>query len=162
MISMRVIRVRAKVVSPKLYTQEEMDSMSAELASCRSQIMGLKQKNAQLEADFDIEKKNHALATAGVQMWQTIANENEADARNWKVRAESVAKAKSEDETLYLKATNDLAARLIKAMDDAEAARAEVANLNLELMERGVRIEELERRIEWLKTHSDTGADSVS
>ena len=152
---MKVIKVRAKVVSPKLYTQEQMDSMSAELGSCRSQIMGLKQKNAQLSSELDIEKKNHALASAGVQMWQRIANENEADARNWKARAESVAKAKSEDETLYLKATNDLAARLIKAMDDAEAARIEAANLNLELMERGVRIEELERRITWLEGHSN-------
>ena len=152
---MKVIKVRAKVVSPKLYTQEQMDSMSAELGSCRSQIMGLKQKNAQLSSELDIEKKNHALASAGVQMWQRIANENEADARNWKARVESVAKAKSEDETLYLKATNDLAARLIKAMDDAEAARIEAANLNLELMERGVRIEELERRITWLEGHSN-------
>ena len=152
---MKVIKVRAKVVSPKLYTQEQMDSMSAELGSCRSQIMGLKQKNAQLSSELDIEKKNHALASAGVQMWQRIANENEADARNWKARAESVAKAKSEDETLYLKATNDLAARLIKAMDDAEAARIEAANLNLELMERGVRIEELERRIALLEGHSN-------
>ena len=162
MINMKVIRVKAKVVSPKMYTQEDMDAMTAELASCRAQIMGLKQKNAQLEADFDIEKKNHALATAGVQMWQRIANENEADARNWKARADAAVKAKRDAEDLGMRAANDLAARLVKAMDEADAARAEAADLNLELMERGVRIEELERRIEWLQAHSDTGADFVS
>ena len=159
---MKVIRVKAKVVSPKMYTQEDMDAMSAELASCRSQIMELKQKNAQLEANFDIEKKNHALATAGVQMWQKIANEMEADARNWKARADAAVKAKRDSEDLGMKAANDLVARLVKAMDEAEAARAQAADLNLELIERGVRIEELERRIEWLQAHSDTGADFVS
>ena len=162
MINMKVIKVRAKVVSPKLYTQEQMDSMSAELASCRNQIMGLKQKNAQLEADFDIEKKNHALATGGVQMWQRIANENEADARNWKARADAAVKAKRDAEDLALRTVNDLAARLVKALDEADTARAEAEDLRLELMERGVRIEELERRIEWLQAHSDTDADFVS
>ena len=40
---MKVFQVKAKVASSKLYTQEQMDSMGEELASCRNQIMGLKQ-----------------------------------------------------------------------------------------------------------------------
>ena len=67
---MKVVRVKVKVSSSKLYTQEQMDSMSAELASLRDQVMGLKQKNAKLDAELDIERKNHALALAGVQLWQ--------------------------------------------------------------------------------------------
>ncbi|MBQ8242267.1 MAG: hypothetical protein IJZ40_02145 [Bacteroidaceae bacterium] len=67
---MKVVRVKVKVSSSKLYTQEQMDSMSAELASMRDQLMGLKQKNAKLESELDIERKNHALALAGVQLWQ--------------------------------------------------------------------------------------------
>ena len=67
---MKVVRVKAKVSSPKLYTQEQMDSMSAELASLRDQVMELKQKNAKLASELDIERKNHALALAGVQLWQ--------------------------------------------------------------------------------------------
>ena len=67
---MKVVRVKVKVSSSKLYTQEQMDSMSAELASMRDQLMGLKQKNAKLDAELDIERKNHALALAGVQLWQ--------------------------------------------------------------------------------------------
>ena len=153
MINMKVIRVRAKVASKPVIEDaafwKRAAEQNAELAK-------------QLAAELDIEKKNHALATAGVQMWQRIANENEADARNWKARADAAVKAKRDAEDLGMRAANDLAARLVKAMDEADAARAEAADLNLELMERGVRIEELERRIEWLQAHSDTGADFVS
>ena len=153
MINMKVIRVRAKVATKPVIEDaafwKRAAEQNAELAK-------------QIADELDIEKKNHALATAGVQMWQRIANENEADARNWKVRADAAVKAKRDAEDLGMKAANDLAARLVKAMDEADAARAEAANLNLELMERGVRIEELERRIEWLEAHSNTGADFVS
>ena len=153
MINMKVIRVRAKVATKPVIEDaafwKRAAEQNAELAK-------------QIADELDIEKKNHALATAGVQMWQRIANENEADARNWKARADAAVKAKRDAEDLGMKAANDLAARLVKAMDEADAARAEAANLNLELMERGVRIEELERRIEWLEAHSNTGADFVS
>ena len=153
MINMKVIRVKAKVATKPVVEDtafwKRAAEQNAELAK-------------QIADELDIEKKNHALAIAGIQMWQKIANENEADARNWQARAESAEKAKNEDRALCMQATNDLAARLVKAMDERDEARAEAANLNLELMERGVRIEELERRIEWLQAHSDTGVDFVS
>ena len=153
MINMKVIRVKAKVAAKPVIEDaafwKRAAEQNAELAK-------------QIAAELDIEKKNHALATAGVQMWQRIANENEADARNWKARADAAVKAKRDAEDLGMKAANDLAARLVKTMDEADAARAEVADLNLELMERQCRIDELERRIEWLQAHSDTGADFVS
>ena len=57
---MKVIKVRAKVVSPKLYTQEQMDSMSAELGSCRNQIIGLKQKAAGYESLYHAAKEEAA------------------------------------------------------------------------------------------------------
>jgi len=153
MINMKIIRVKAKVATKPVVEDaafwKRAAEQNAELAK-------------QIAAELDIEKKNHALATAGVQMWQRIANENEVDARNWKARADAAAKAKRDAEDLGMRAANDLAARLVKAMDEADAARAEAEDLRLELMERGVRIEELERRIEWLQTHSDTGTDFVS
>ena len=153
MINMKVIRLRAKVATKPVVEDaafwKRAAEQNAELAK-------------QLADELDIEKKNHALATAGVQMWQKIANENEADARNWKARADAAVKAKRDAEDLGMRAANDLAARLVKAMDEADAARAEAEDLRLELMERGVRIEELERRIEWLQAHSDTGADFIS
>ena len=153
MINMKVIRVKAKVATKPVVEDAAFWKRAAEQnAELAKQIAG----------ELDIEKKNHALATAGVQMWQRIANENEADARNWKARADAAVKAKRDAEDLSMKAANDLAARLVKAMDEADAARAEVEDLRLELMERGVRIEELERRIEWLQAHSNTEADFVS
>ena len=153
MINMKVIRVKAKVATKPVVEDAAFWKRAAEQnAELAKQIAG----------ELDIEKKNHALATAGVQMWQRIANENEADARNWKARADAAVKAKRDAEDLGMKAANDLAARLVKAMDEADAARAEAEDLRLELMERGVRIEELERRIEWLQAHSNTEADFVS
>ena len=162
MINMKVIRVKAKVVSPKLYTQEDMDSMSAELASCRNQIMGLKQRNAQLEADFDIEKRNHALATAGVQLWQKEA-ENVTKAYRKEVGAAEYWKEQYErSQQEGGKSVSQLAEMLIKANEERDAAISKAADLNLELMERECRIEELERRIEWLQAHSNTEAEVVS
>ena len=153
MINMKVIRVKAKVATKPVVEDAAFWKRAAEQnAELAKQIAG----------ELDIEKKNHALATAGVQMWQRIANENEADARNWKARADAAVKAKRDAENLGMKAANDLAARLVKTMDEADAARAEAEDLRLELMERGVRIEELERRIEWLQAHSNTEADFVS
>ena len=153
MINMKVIRVKAKVATKPVVEDAAFWKRAAEQnAELAKQIAG----------ELDIEKKNHALATAGVQMWQRIANENEADARNWKARADAAVKAKRDAEDLGMKAANDLAARLVKTMDEADAARAEAEDLRLELMERGVRIEELERRIEWLQAHSNTEADFVS
>ena len=127
MINMKVIRVKTKVATKPVVEDaafwKRAAEQNAELAK-------------QIADELDIEKKNHALATAGVQMWQRIANENEADARSWKARADAAVKAKRDADDLALRAANDLAARLIKAMDEAEAAQAEAANLNLELMER--------------------------
>lgn len=138
---MKVVRVKTKAAIENAAFWKRMAKQNAELAK-------------QIDKELDIEKKNHALAIAGVQMWQKIANENEADARNWKARAESAEKAKNEDRALCMQATNDLAARLVKAMDERDAARAEAANLGLELMERNARIDELERRIAWLENRS--------
>ena len=143
MINMKVIRVKTKAAAKPIIEDaafwKRAAEQNAELAK-------------QLADELDIEKKNHALATAGVQMWQRIANENEADARNWKARADAAVKAKRDADDLALRAANDLAARLIKAMDEADAARAEAANLNLELMERECRIDELVKRIQWLES----------
>jgi hypothetical protein len=145
MINMKIVKVKAKVATKPVIEDaafwKRAAGQNAELAK-------------QITDELEVEKKNHALAIAGIQMWQKIANENEADARNWQARAESAEKAKNEDKALCMKATNDLAARLVKAMDERDEARVEAANLNLELMERNARIDELERRIAWLENHS--------
>ena len=162
MINMKVIQVKAKVASSKLYTQEQMDSMSEELASCRNQIMGLKQRNAQLEEELNIEKKNHALMTAGMQMWQNRANETEKELRRergganyWKEKYEGSQKEGG-------KSISQMAEMLIAANEERDSAISRAADLNLEIMEREARIAELEKRIAWLENEGSHAATIVS
>ena len=134
MINMKVIRVKAKIV-PKTYTEEHLREVYQRLAD----TYGSEQERLLSELSFAHQENERLRATLAVEK-----------------------KKCSEAYDLSIKASADLAARLVKTMDEADAARAEVEDLRLELMERGVRIEELERRIEWLQAHSDTGADFVS
>ena len=134
MINMKVIRVRAKVV-PKTYTEEHLNEVYQRLANA----YGNEMERLRNELTFAHQENERLRANLAVEK-----------------------KKASEAYDLSIKASADLAARLVKTMDEADAARAEAEDLRLELMERGVRIEELERRIEWLQTHSDTGADFVS
>ena len=134
MINMKVIQVKAKV-APKTYTEEHLQEVYQRLADAYG---------------GGIERLRNEL---------TFAHQE-----NERLQAQLTVEKKKASEAydLSLKASADLAARLVKAMDEADAARAEAEDLNLELMERQCRIEELERRIEWLQAHSDTGADFIS
>ena len=134
MIDMKVIRVKAKVV-PKTYTEEHLREVYQRLADA----YGSEQERLRNELSFAHQENERLRATLAVEK-----------------------KKASEAYDLAIKASADLAARMVKAMDEADAARAEVADLNLELMERECRIGELERRIEWLQAHSNTEADFVS
>ena len=134
MINMKVIRVKAKI-APKTYTEEHLQEVYKRLADAYG---------------GEIERLRNEL---------TFAHQE-----NERLQAQLTVEKKKASEAydLSIKASADLAARLVKAMDEADAARAEVEDLNLQLMERQCRIDELERRIEWLQAHSDTGADFVS
>ena len=134
MINMKVIRVKAKV-APKTYTEEHLNEVYQRLANAYGS---------------ELERLRNELTFAH--------QENERLRANLAVEK----KKASEAYDLSIKASADLATRLVKAMDERDEARVEAADLNLELMERGVRIEELERRIEWLQAHSNTEADFVS
>ena len=134
MINMKVIRLKAKVV-PKTYTEEHLREVYQRLADA----YGSEQERLHNELKF-------------------------AHQENERLHAQLATEKKKCNEAynLAIKASADLAERLVKTMDEADAARAEAADLNLELMERQCRIDGLERRIEWLQAHSDTGADFVS
>ena len=143
---MKVIRLKVKVnpevnarlkekAAEKTYTEEHLREVYQRLADA----YGSEQERLHNELMFAHQENERLRATLAVEK-----------------------KKASEAYDLAIKASADLAARLVKTMDEADAARAEAEDLRLELMERGVRIEELERRIEWLQAHSDTGADFVS
>ena len=116
----------------------------------------LKQRVAQLEEELAIEKKNHALATAGVQLWQQEAEKitkvyrkEVGAAEYWKEQYEKLQKDG--------KSIAQLADMLIKANEERAAAIAEAADLNLELMDREFRIDELERRVKFLEAAAADG-----
>ena len=134
MINMKVIQVKAKV-APKTYTEEHLREVYQRLADAYG---------------GEIERLRNEL---------TFAHQE-----NERLQAQLTVEKKKASEAydLSIKASADLAARLIKAIDERDKARAEAEDLNLELMERQCRIEELERRVEWLQAHSDTGADFIS
>ena len=134
MINMKVIRVKAKV-APKTYTEEHLREVYQRLANA----YGSEMERLRNELTFAHQENERLRATLAVEK-----------------------KKCSEAYDLSIKASADLATRLVKTMDEADEARAEAADLNLELMERQCRIDELERRIEWLLAHSNTEADFVS
>ena len=122
----------------------------------------LKQRVAQLEEELVTEKRNHALASAGVQLWQKEA-ENVTKAYRKEVGAAEYWKEQYErSQKEGGKSVSQLAEMLIKANEERDAAISKAADLNLELMERECRIEELERRIEWLQAHSNTEVEFIS
>ena len=130
---MKVIRVKAKV--KKTYTDEDLNQIYQRLANeYGKEIERLREEN------IELSHRNEMLS-AGVAVWQKKTQEAKDDG---------------------MRAATDLAAKLVKVMDEAEVARAKTAELNIELAERGIRIEELERRIKWLEAHSNTDADFIS
>ena len=116
------------------------------------EIDELKQCVAQLEEELVTEKRNHALASAGVQLWQKEA-ENITKAYRKEVGAAEYWKEQYErSQKEGGKSASQLAEMLIKANEERDAAISKAADLNLELMERECRIDELERRVRFLET----------
>ena len=94
---------------------------------------------------------------------QTIANLQEFRRElGQEVDAANRTVAEMATELTELKANHDIASKaisklaelLVTAQQERDEARTEAANLNLELMERDARIDELERRIDWLENRS--------
>ena len=134
MISMRVIRVKAKV-APKTYTEEHLREVYQRLADA----YGSEQERLRNELSFAHQENERLRATLAVEK-----------------------KKASEAYDLAIKASADLGVRLARTLDERDEAREEADDLSVELMERECRIAELERRIEWLQAHSNTEADFVS
>ena len=123
---MKAIRVKAKA-TPKTYTEKHLREVYQRLANAYG---------------GEMERLRNELTAAH--------QENE------RLQAKLAVEKKQASEAydLAIKSSADLATRLVKAMDERDEARAEAANLNLELMERDARINELERRIGWLENRS--------
>ena len=134
MINMKVIRLKAKV-APKTYTEEHLREVYQRLADA----YGSEQERLRNELSFAHQENERLRATLAVEK-----------------------KKASEAYDLAIKASADLGVRLARTLDERDEAREEADDLSVELMERQCRIDELERRIEWLLAHSNTEADFVS
>ena len=143
---MKVIRLRAKVVpevnarlkekaADKTYTEEHLREVYQRLANA----YGGEMERLRNELAFAHQENERLRATLAVEK-----------------------KKASEAYDLAIKASADLGVRLARTLDERDEAREEADDLSVELMERQCRIDELERRIEWLLAHSNTEADFVS
>ena len=146
MINMKVIRLKAKVVpevnarlkekaADKTYTEEHLREVYQRLANA----YGGEMERLRNELAFAHQENERLRATLAVEK-----------------------KKASEAYDLAIKASADLGVRLVRTMDERDEAREEADDLSVELMDRECRINELERRIEWLLAHSNTEAEFVS
>ena len=152
MINMKVIRVKTKVATKPVVENAAFWKRVAE------QNIELAQ---QIQSELDIEKRNHAVALAGVQLWQAEAEKYKVEARKASGYESLYHAAKREAEE-WEQTSKDLANRLCVQMDATRKAEETAVDLNLELMERECRITALERRVEWLEANPNTNADFVS
>ena len=123
-----------------------------------------KNQAAALQAQADCaEKRAEDAAYKLGDAKQTIANLQEfRREQGQEVDAANRIIAEMATELTELKASHDIASKtiseltelLVTAQQERDEACAEAANLNLELMERNARIDEMERRIDWLENHS--------
>ena len=73
-------------------------------------------------------------------------------------RLEEAESKRDHNAALYetaAQAATELAEKYIQANEEAKAARAEVEDIKLELMDREFRINELEKQVEWLRENED-------
>ena len=134
MINMKVIRVKAKV-APKTYTEEHLREVYQRLANA----YGGEMERLRNELTFAHQENERLRATLAVEK-----------------------KKASEAYDLAIKASADLGVRLARTLDERDEAREEADDLSVELMDRECRINELERRIEWLLAHPNAEAEFVS
>ena len=146
MINMKVIRLKVKVVpeanarlkekvEAKIYTEEHLREVYQRLADA----YGSEQERLRNELMFAHQENERLRATLAVEK-----------------------KKASEAYDLAIKASADLGVRLARTLDERDEAREEADDLSVELMDRECRINELERRIEWLLANPNTEAEVVS
>ena len=131
---MKAIRVKIEDIS-KTYTEEHLREVYQRLADAYGDEME-RLRNELISANQENERLRATLAVE--------------------------KKKASEAYDLAIKASADLGVRLAKTLDERDAAREEVDNYRIELMDRDARIDELDRRIAWLLANSDPKANLVS
>ena len=117
------------------------------------ELDGAKQTIANLrefreELGQEVEEANRVIAEMATELTELKADRNIALAEIERLKGELAQKNKINDTSF--KATNELAELLVTAQKERDEAREEAGNYRVELMERDCRVDELERRNEWL------------
>ena len=100
------------------------------------------------EMGQEIDEANRTIAEMATELTELKADRNIALAEVERLKGEVAQKNKINDTSF--KATNELAELLVTAQRERDEAREEAGNYRVELMERDCRVDELERRNEWL------------
>ena len=108
------------------------------------------------ELGQEVDEANRTIAEMATELQELKADRNITIAENERLRARMAEKDKTND--IAVRATSELADMVVTARNERDTARTEADDLRLELMERGCRIEELEKQVEWLRNKNDEWA----
>ena len=134
--------------------EKRAEDNAYELDGAKQTIANLQEFREDLGQEVD--EANRTIAEMATELTELKADRNIALAEIERLKGELAQKSKSNDTSF--KATNELAELLIAAYRERDEAREEADDLRLELMERGCRIEELEKQVEWLRDKNDEWA----
>lgn len=104
----------------------------------------------------EVDEANRTIAEMATEIQELKTDRNITIAENERLRARMAEKDKTND--IAVRATSELADMVVNARNERDTARTEAEDLHLELMERGCRIEELEKQVEWLRDKNDEWA----
>lgn len=134
--------------------EKRAEDNAYELDGAKQTIANLQEFREDLGQEVD--EANRTIAEMATELTELKADRNIALAEIERLKGELAQKSKFNDTSF--KATNELAELLIAAYRERDEAREEADDLRLELMERGCRIEELEKQVEWLRDKNDEWA----
>ena len=127
--------------------EKRAEDTAYELDGAKQTIANLREFREELGQE--VEEANRTIIDMATELTELKADRNIALAEIERLKGELAQKNKINDTSF--KATNELAELLVTAQRERDEAREEAGNYRVELMERDCRVDELERRNEWLE-----------
>ena len=134
--------------------EKRAEDNAYELDAAKQTIANLQEFREELGQE--VEEANRTIAEMATELQELKTDRNITIAENERLRARMTEKDKTND--IAVRATSELADMVVTARNERDTARTEADDLRLELMERGCRIEELEKQVEWLRDKNDEWA----
>lgn len=134
--------------------EKRAEDNAYELDAAKQTIANLQEFREELGQEVD--EANRTIAEMATELQELKTDRNITIAENDRLRARMAEKDKTND--IAVRATSELADMVVTARNERDTARTEAEDLRLELMERGCRIEELEKQVEWLRDKNDEWA----